>query len=213
MTEPGGPPERRVPWGRPQTPAIRASDAERDATIERLRDAAGEGRLTFEELADRLDDAARSVHRADLDRLVADLPAPPPAPARGVAVPTTAPTVESTVFGDLRRGGAWVVPAHSRWRATFGDIVLDLRAARVDGDEITIDVRTVFGDITLLTPEGVAVDVRARARMGSVRQDAGHVAATGAPRVVLTGRTWFGDIRIRSKRLRDRVVDAILGRR
>ena len=37
---------------------VRASDAEREATIERLRDAAAEGRLTFEELADRIEAAA-----------------------------------------------------------------------------------------------------------------------------------------------------------
>jgi hypothetical protein len=37
---------------------VRASDAEREAAIERLRHAAGEGRLTFEELADRIEVAA-----------------------------------------------------------------------------------------------------------------------------------------------------------
>src|SRR5690606_606145 len=123
------------------------------------------------------------------------------------------PVHESSIFGDLRRGGAWRVPAASRWRATFGDIVLDLRSARVDASEITIDARTVFGDVTLLVPEGIAVDVQARASFGSVRQDAGHAAAPGAPRIVLTGRTVFGDVKVRAKRLRDRVADVLLGRR
>ncbi|MGE4425841.1 MAG: DUF1707 domain-containing protein [Solirubrobacteraceae bacterium] len=223
MSEPGGPPDRHVPPATaPQhrqavspvtaaTPAIRASDAERDAAVERLRDAAGEGRLTFEELADRLDAATRAVHRGDLDLLVADLPAPAPT-ATGAAV-AAAPVHEATIFGDLRRGGAWRVPAESRWRATFGDIVLDLRSARVDASEITIHARTVFGDVTLLVPEGIVVDVRARASFGSVRQDAGHAAAPGAPRIVLTGRTVFGDVKVRAKRLRDRVADVLLGRR
>ena len=47
---------------------VRASDAERDATVERLRNAAAEGRLTFEELADRIEAAAAAVMRSDLDR-------------------------------------------------------------------------------------------------------------------------------------------------
>jgi hypothetical protein len=34
---------------------VRASDPERDATVERLRDAAAEGRLTLEELTDRIE--------------------------------------------------------------------------------------------------------------------------------------------------------------
>ena len=37
---------------------VRASDAEREATIERFRHAAAEGALTFEELADRIEAAS-----------------------------------------------------------------------------------------------------------------------------------------------------------
>ena len=43
-------------------PAIRASDAERERTVGLLQDAAAEGRLTFEELADRVE-AASSARR------------------------------------------------------------------------------------------------------------------------------------------------------
>jgi hypothetical protein len=37
-------------------PDLRACDRERDQTIDRLREAAGEGRLTFDELAERIAD-------------------------------------------------------------------------------------------------------------------------------------------------------------
>ena len=37
----------------------RASDAEREAVVGRLRDAAGEGRLTVEELAERIEPPTR----------------------------------------------------------------------------------------------------------------------------------------------------------
>ena len=56
---------------------IRASDAERDATVERLSRAAGDGRLTLEEFSQRMEQATAAKTRADLDRLVADLPAEP----------------------------------------------------------------------------------------------------------------------------------------
>jgi hypothetical protein len=36
--------------GQPDAPKVRASDAEREATVERLREATAEGRLTFGEL-------------------------------------------------------------------------------------------------------------------------------------------------------------------
>jgi hypothetical protein len=45
-----------------QHPELRVSDADREATVVRLREAGGEGRLTLEELADRVEkaDAART---------------------------------------------------------------------------------------------------------------------------------------------------------
>ena len=54
---------------------VRASDAEREATIARLRDAAAEGRLTFEELADRIETASAAVMRSQPRALTHDLPA------------------------------------------------------------------------------------------------------------------------------------------
>jgi hypothetical protein len=56
-------------------PALLASDAERDAAAERLRRAAGEGRLAPEELEQRLGVALGARTRGELDAVVADLPA------------------------------------------------------------------------------------------------------------------------------------------
>ena len=57
-------------------PALLASDSERDAAAERLRRAAGEGRLAPEELEQRLGVALGARTRGELDGVVADLPAP-----------------------------------------------------------------------------------------------------------------------------------------
>jgi hypothetical protein len=59
---------------------VRASDIERDEAAERLRQAGVEGRLTAEELEDRLASAFRAQTRGELDALVADLPRPRRAP-------------------------------------------------------------------------------------------------------------------------------------
>lgn len=186
-------------------PALRASDAERDESVAALRLAAAEGRLTFEELGDRVDSAWRATTRSDLERLTADLPAPAGSRGGGEIV---VPTKESRVFGDVRRSGAWKVPASSKWESLFGDIVLDLREAQVTAREVTIDAGTVFGDILLLVPEGVAVEVRSRLVLGDVRQDAGLSAPAGAPRVILTGGSVFGDVKVRARRLSERLVEA-----
>src|SRR4051794_8799960 len=66
----------------------RASDTERDAAVSRLGSAAGEGRLTLEEFGERVDRAPPAATRAELDGLLADLPAPAPATAPATAART-----------------------------------------------------------------------------------------------------------------------------
>jgi hypothetical protein len=54
--------------------SLRASDADREHVAERLRQAAGEGRLLAEELEHRLGSAFRARTYGELDEVVADLP-------------------------------------------------------------------------------------------------------------------------------------------
>jgi hypothetical protein len=63
---------------------LRVSDADRDLIAERLRVAAGEGRLSADELEGRLEAAFSARTAAELEPLVADLPdlARPPRPTR-----------------------------------------------------------------------------------------------------------------------------------
>jgi len=88
---------------RPADPELRASDAERDVVVTRLREAHAEGRLTVEEFSERLDAALAARTRGDLEELTRDLPAvaaatrkrprtgDEAAPARRASSPPTAP--------------------------------------------------------------------------------------------------------------------------
>ncbi|ADJ47353.1 hypothetical protein AMES_5528 [Amycolatopsis mediterranei S699] len=62
---------------------IRCSDAEREQVRAVLYAAAGEGRLTMDEVEDRLVRIGESRFRHELATLTADLPAPSPEPAQG----------------------------------------------------------------------------------------------------------------------------------
>jgi uncharacterized protein DUF1707/2TM domain-containing protein len=62
-------------------PSLRIGDADRERIAERLRTAAGEGRLVPDELEERLEAAFAARTGAELAPLVADLPTEPP-PAR-----------------------------------------------------------------------------------------------------------------------------------
>jgi Domain of unknown function (DUF1707) len=61
---------------------LRIGDAERDATMAQLRDHFVAGRLTFDELTERIDLALAAKTQGQIESLMADLPRPPRA-ARG----------------------------------------------------------------------------------------------------------------------------------
>ena len=90
--------------------ALRASDADREATVERLRVAAIEGRLDADELDERLTSAydARWCHQ--LESLTLDV-TPPPAPARRsppVFVRPAAPTTNGLAIASVVAGVFWL---------------------------------------------------------------------------------------------------------
>ena len=60
------------------TPRMRASDADRLATVEQLQAAVARGLLTPDEGSERMADAFAAVHLTDLDPLTEDLPPAPP---------------------------------------------------------------------------------------------------------------------------------------
>jgi len=88
-------------------PTHRASDADREATADRLRVAAGEGRLTAEELEERLTHAYVAKTLGELATITADLPGPSPAVVR--AAPP--PELHSWERDRLRRRAASCVSA------------------------------------------------------------------------------------------------------
>ena len=65
-------PSQAGPPGRP--PELRVSDADREQVAETLRHAAGEGRLTMDELDERLSAAYAAKTFSDLAPLTSDLP-------------------------------------------------------------------------------------------------------------------------------------------
>src|SRR5579862_3462400 len=94
---------------------LRASHADRDQVVELLRVAAGDGRLSAEELDDRLERALTARTYAELAVLTADLPATPGSvvapPGPGAVSATPKDLVRIDVRGSsVQRDGRWVVP-------------------------------------------------------------------------------------------------------
>jgi hypothetical protein len=66
---------------------LRIGDAERDAAMAQLREHFVAGRLTFDELTERIDAALATKTQRQIDRLMADLPRPPKVTEAEAALP------------------------------------------------------------------------------------------------------------------------------
>jgi hypothetical protein len=164
--------------------------------VDILRVAAGDGRLTAEELDDRIEAALSARTGSELARLTADLPA---GPRRAGRVPARARELVriDQRFGDVTRTGRWVVPQRMEIRMTLGDAKLDFTEAEITGDtlHIAVDLRA-GGDLTLVLRPGIVVDVGdLTVRGGDIKVR--HDAAPGEPvilRVELSGRVRGGNV-------------------
>ncbi|HWM95971.1 MAG TPA: DUF1707 domain-containing protein [Streptosporangiaceae bacterium] len=70
---------------------LRIGDAERDVAMVQLREHFAAGRLTFDELTERIDAALIAKTQRQIDRLMADLPRPPRPARPEPALPVPAP--------------------------------------------------------------------------------------------------------------------------
>jgi hypothetical protein len=173
---------------------ILASDAEREQTVTRLRDAVAEGRLTLEEFSDRVGAAQLARTDQELAVLSGDLPAAP-APSAGAE-----PETHRAIGSHLVRQGPWSLPARSRWRSLFGTIDLDLRQARLSATETEIAIKNTFGTVTVIVPEGLEVVVRGGGMFASQKIESPEAPpAPGGPRLVIDASGPGGTLYVRSR--------------
>jgi hypothetical protein len=146
---------------RPQ-PSMRASDQERDATVQRLQVAFAEGRLADGEFDERMRSALAARTHADLDALLTDLPASvaPVAPRATAPVEGPKPGRYAVAYKrGIRHAGRWRVPGRFRAIVYKGSGELDLRAAELTEPITEILAVAYKSDIEIIVPPGVRVEV------------------------------------------------------
>ena len=182
---------------------LRASHQDRDRVVEVLRVAAGDGRLTPEELDERLEAALTARTYAELAVLTADLPGLGQlAPAAGPAAkPKESVRIDCT-SGSARRDGRWVVPHRIEVRVTSGEVRLDFTEAVITQPSLQIDAEVRSGRLKLITKPGIVVDT------DDVTVRSGHVkiqAPWGADvpvtlRIDVSGKVGSGELTARPPR-------------
>jgi Domain of unknown function (DUF1707) len=142
---------------------LRASHADRDQVVELLRVAAGDGRLSAEELDDRLERALTARTYAELAALTADLPTTPGTavvpPGAGAVSAAPKDLVRIHVRGSsARRDGGWVVPKELDVKVKGGGVTLDFTSAVITQPLLRITAEVTGGGLTLITRPGIVVD-------------------------------------------------------
>jgi hypothetical protein len=157
---------------------LRASHEDRDRVAEILRVAAGDGRLTAEELDQRLEVALTARTQRELTALTVDLPATAGSTAVGVPPPAPKDLVRiQTHSGTARRDGAWVVPQAMDVQVTSGSVILDFTNAEIAVPVLKIHTEVKSGSVRLVTKPGIVVDtddVSIRSGSTKVRTPWGH---------------------------------------
>ncbi|HEV2254824.1 MAG TPA: DUF1707 domain-containing protein [Streptosporangiaceae bacterium] len=136
---------------------LRASHEDRDRVVELLRVSAGDGRLTAEELDERLELAMTARTYGELAELVVDLPAAGSVP--GVPAPRAKDVVRIDCgSGHARRDGPWVVPQRIEARVRSGSLKLDFTHAVITQPSLQLDAEVRSGHVILITRPGIVVD-------------------------------------------------------
>ncbi len=144
--------ENPVPRGE-----LRVSYEDRDRVAEELRVAAGDGRLTAEELDQRLEVALTARTYAELASVTRDLPS-----AAGTVLGAPAPKdvvrIESQ-YSSVERTGPWLVPRRMEVRVKSGHVTLDFTEAVITQPVLPIDAEVGSGMLTLVIKPGIVVDM------------------------------------------------------
>lgn len=182
---------------------LRVSALQRDNAISVLRDAAADGRLSFDELNERVPKALAATLRWELMSVLEDL-----VPASDMdaviadqAVLGTGPGYrfeEPLVLqadGTLERIGEWIVPPFIEVITGWSRVYLNFVDAKPAAQLIDLVVLSGGGTVVLVVPDGWGVDTERLATSGqaaSARSRVGTRPSPGQPRIVVRGRTTAG---------------------
>jgi Domain of unknown function (DUF1707)/Cell wall-active antibiotics response 4TMS YvqF len=182
---------------RPGPQDLRASDADRDLVITLLSEAAGDGRLTLAEHGERSEKALEARTLGELAKLTGDL-----APPSGQPIRLYPARSVSALFARERREGRWVVPGEFPVTTFFGDVVLDFREAILQSKRVTIYASAVAGQIKLIVPAGIAVEVGGRLVLGARSVRGRRSGPPEEPRAVIAvqTKTFAGSVKVTTVR-------------
>jgi hypothetical protein len=162
----------------------------RDLVIDRLTTDYARGAFEVEELERRLALVHTATSASELDALVTPQPLAL-VPAQHLRI----------VLGSIERVGPWDVPQRLTARVVCGNLVLDLRDARLAPGVTEIDVHVTMGNVEVIVPPGVEVDVAATSFLGHIEERTERTTTRATTTVRVVGRVKLGNLELSTLRL------------
>lgn len=153
-----------------EQPDIRASDADREHAVEILGRAATEGRLSVDELDERIQSAYTTRTVGELDQLLADVSPGAPSDRRILAGPRRGDPIAVregsggtrrvvSIMGGNHRRGHWRIAKRCIVLNIMGGGEIDLCDVELSHPVTRLNVYSVMGGAEIRVPDGVRVQV------------------------------------------------------
>lgn len=202
---------------------MRVSNDDRERVARVLHDSMAEGRITVNELEERLDKVYAAKTFGDLEPLLRDLPVGHQAHAVAVPQPSMPAPMSNRVGGRATssnaiavmsgtdRKGVWTVSPTFTSVAMMGGVEIDLTQARFEEAETTIQAFAIMGGIDIYVPEDVTVQVNGIGFMGAFENKVRDQTEPrpGVPLVKVTGLALMGGVEVKRRKPRKRDADQI----
>ena len=166
---------------------LRISDADREQAVVTLNDAVADGRLTWDEHAERVELALKARTRADLAPYLADL-GKPALRGGGVGTPQRVVARGSKIIRRPEPG------RRVEARALFGAVYLKLTDAE-PGSEVLVEASSFCGKVVLIVGEDATVIDEGDAVLGK-RKILTEAPSGEGPLIRITGRSTLGHLKV-----------------
>ena len=174
---------------------MRISDADRNKVAEILREAAGDGRIDFNELDERLEATYAAKTYAELVPITHDLA---PAVTTGAAAVKGIERERAVaIMGGVERRGVWTVPEQFTVFCFWGGADLDLREAQFSAPEVTLTVNAIMGGANIVVNRSTRVVMHGVGIMGGYsgpRSDSRTQLTADSPVVHVKGFALMGGV-------------------
>lgn len=175
----------------PEDPLSLINEDDRDTAVNRLQEAYAEGRISHEEMDERLHQVLTVTTHGELVSVLALLPEEKPATTSTIAAAS----------GWIRRRGAWRVPRFLKVESAYGKVDLDLSRAVIEHSVVDIELQLPFGRAKITVPRDAMVEIEdLRTEWKDPRYKPRRRSYRGGPRIRISGAMGYGRLKIRHAR-------------